>query len=99
MAQAGVVQPRRVTHGQMQHPEPAFHAELDLLMSLNLGQAFPTLGMGGRGHRHPTREPGDTRQSSWLVSGCDCHGWIFARSLLAPISCQFQQAGVCVCAG
>lgn len=46
MAQAGVVQPCGVTHGQMQHQEPAFHEELDLLMSPESGSGISHTGDG-----------------------------------------------------
>lgn len=54
MAQAGVVQPCGVTHGQMQHPEPAFHEELALLMRPESGSGISHTGDGW------TRAPADT---------------------------------------
>jgi len=46
MAQASVVQPCEVTHSQMQHQEPAFHEELDLLMSPESGSGISHTGDG-----------------------------------------------------
>lgn len=85
------MQPCGVTHGQMQHQEPAFHEELALLMRPESGSGISHTGDGWTGtwrHGHSTR----------IRSGCHSHGWISARSLLASASCQFQQAGVCVSA-
>lgn len=62
MAQAEVVQPHGVTHGQMRHREPAFHEELDLLMSSESGSGISHTGDGWTRARAPSREPGDTRQ-------------------------------------
>lgn len=66
MAQAGVVQPCEVTHGQMQHQEPAFHEELDLLMSSESGSGISHTGDGWtrglapyqRTWRHKAEQPG-----------------------------------------
>lgn len=46
MAQAGLVQPCGVTHGQMQHQEPAFHEELALLMRPESGSGISHTGDG-----------------------------------------------------
>lgn len=40
------MQPCGVTHGQMQHQEPAFHEELDLLMSRESGSGISHTGDG-----------------------------------------------------
>lgn len=74
MAQAGVVQACGVTHGQMQHQEPAFHEELDLLMRPESGSGISHTGDGWT--RAPAAHPGTWRhgQSTWVVSGCRSHG-------------------------
>lgn len=90
MAQAEVVQPRGVTHGQMRHREPAFHEELDLLMSSESGSGISHTGDGWTRARAPSREPGDTRQGGRV---CLClrqpwGNWCTGRSAccLLPVS-------------
>lgn len=77
MAQAGVVQPRGVTHGQMQHQEPAFHEELDLQMSPESGSGISHTGDGWTRASAPFRgawrqeaeQPGCLRTEGNLCKG------------------------------
>lgn len=92
MAQAGVVQPCGVTHGQMQHPEPAFHEELALLMRPESGSGISHSGDGWT--RAPAAHLGTAPGSSLLpqprVNSCKEP---LGFSLL-PVSAGW---GVCLC--